>query len=189
MASITDVNSTELNSRDMRKVYMIKYSQTNLEKCPVRETFTEFVLKVFDSEISTMKPIHWAVRDEAHKNLEVFPTCASSSARIRKRWEGVKRKLLENVININFTKVHSNYIIAFRYVNNSDTKVLLSDSHTDLDLAILPKTSKASKARLSSKRNSDVLSTTKSKQNKAKRLSKIDVMEIWMWSNSIWRKT
>ena len=69
MASITDVNSTELNSRDMRKVYMIKYSQTNLEKCPVRETFTEFVLKVFDSEISTMKPIHWAVRDEAHKNF------------------------------------------------------------------------------------------------------------------------
>ena len=73
---------------------------------------------------------------------------------------------------------HSNYITASRYINKSDTKVLLSDSHPDLDLTIPPKTSKASKARLSSTRNSDVLSTTKTKQNKAKHLNKIDVMEI-----------
>ena len=94
------------------------------------------------------------------------------------RWGGVKRKLLENVVNVNFMEGHSIYITAFRYVNKSDTEVLLSDSHPDLDLAISPKTSKASKARLSRKRNSDVLSTTKTKQNKPKRLSKIDVMEI-----------
>ena len=95
-----------------------------------------------------------------------------------KRWGRVKRKLLENGVNVNVMEGHSNYITAFRYVNKSDTEVLLSDSHPDLDLAISSKTSKARKARRSRKRNSDVLSTTKTKQNKPKRLSKIDVMEI-----------
>ena len=95
-----------------------------------------------------------------------------------KRWGGVKRKHLENGVNVNFMEGHSNYITAFRYVNKSDTEVLLSDSHPDLDLAISPKTSKASKAPLSRKRNSDVLSTTKTKQHKPKRLRKKDVMEI-----------
>ena len=48
----------------------------------------------------------------------------------------------------------------------------------ELDLSISSKTSKASKVRLPSNRDSDVLSTTKTKQNKPKRLSKTDLMEI-----------
>ena len=79
---------------------------------------------------------------------------------------------------MNFTEVHSHYIAAFLYVNKSDTEALLCDSHPDLDLSMSPKTSKANKTRLSSKRNSDFLSITKTKQNIRKRLSKIDVMEI-----------
>ena len=68
MANIPVMNLTELNTRDMRKVYMITYSQANLEKCPDRQTFAEFVLKVFDFENSTVKPLHWAVCKEAHQN-------------------------------------------------------------------------------------------------------------------------
>ena len=177
MANIPVMNLTELNTRDMRKVYMITYSQANLEKCPDRKTFAEFVLKAFDFENSTVKPLHWAVCKEAHQNGgSHYHMCIKLNK--NKRWGGVKRKLLENGVNVNFMEGHSNYITAFRYVNKSDTEVLLSDSHPDLDLAISPKTSKASKARLSRKRNSDVLSTTKTKQHKPKRLSKIDVMEI-----------
>ena len=48
MANTPDMNLTELSARDMRKVYMITYSQGNLEKCPDRKTFAEFVLKAFD---------------------------------------------------------------------------------------------------------------------------------------------
>ena len=95
-----------------------------------------------------------------------------------KKWGSVKRKLLENRVNVNFTEGHSNYITVILFLNKSDTEVLLSVSHPDLDLAISPKTLKVSKARLSSKRNSDVLSTTKTKQNKPKRLRKIDLMKI-----------
>ena len=94
------------------------------------------------------------------------------------RWGGIKRKLLENGVNVNFTEGDSNYITAFWYANKSDAEFLLSDSHPDLDLSISQKTSKASKERLSSKGNSNVLFNTKTKQNKPKRLSKIDVMEI-----------
>ena len=89
-----------------------------------------------------------------------------------KRWGGVKRKFLENGVNVNFTEGHSNYITAFQYVKKSDTEFLLKDSHPDLDLSISPKTSKTSKARLSRKRNSDVLSTTKTKPKNPKQLSK-----------------
>ena len=95
---------------------------------------------------------------------------------------------MENGVNVNLTEGHSNYITAFRYVCKSDTEVLLSDSHPDLDLVISPKTLKASKAGLSIKRNSDVSSTTKTKQHKPKRLSKIDVMKI-IKSKNIKNKT
>ena len=95
---------------------------------------------------------------------------------------------MENGVNVNLTEGHSNYITVFRYVCKSDTEVLLSDSHPDLDLVISPKTLKASKAGLSNKRNSDVSSTTKTKQNKPKRLSKIDVMKI-IKSKNIKNKT
>ena len=34
MANMPGMNLTELNARDMRKIYMITYSQVNLGKCP-----------------------------------------------------------------------------------------------------------------------------------------------------------
>ena len=156
---------------------MIKYSQANLEKCPDRKTFAEFFLKAFDFENSTVKSMHRAVCKEVRQNGgNHYHMCIKLNK--NKRWGGVKRKLLENGVNANLTEGQSNYINVFRYVNKSDTEVLLSDSHPDLDLSISPKTSKASKVPLSRKRNSDVLSTTKTKQNKPKCLSKIHVMEI-----------
>ena len=66
MANIPDSNLTEINERDMRNVCMITYSQANLEKFPERKTFAEFVLKAFDFQNSTMKPMHWTVCKEAH---------------------------------------------------------------------------------------------------------------------------
>ena len=68
MANIPGMNLTELNVRDPRKVYMITYSQSNLEKCPDRKTLVKFVLKAFDFENSTVKPMHWEVCKEAHQN-------------------------------------------------------------------------------------------------------------------------
>ena len=41
----------------MRKVYMITYSPVNFENCPGRNTFAEFVLKAFDFENFTVKPM------------------------------------------------------------------------------------------------------------------------------------
>ena len=68
MANIPDSNLTEINERDMRKVYMITYSQANLEKFPERKTFAEFVLKgkAFDFQNSIMKKMHWTVCKEVH---------------------------------------------------------------------------------------------------------------------------
>ena len=35
------------------------------------------------------------------------------------RWGGVKKKILQDVINVSFTERHGNYVTAFRYVNKS----------------------------------------------------------------------
>ena len=50
---------TELNVKDMRKVYMITFSHVNFEKCPNRKNLSlkgskasKFLLKAFDSEKS-----------------------------------------------------------------------------------------------------------------------------------------
>ena len=127
MANIPDMNLTKLNARDIRKVYMITYSQANLEKCHDRKTFPEFNLKAFDFENSTVKPMHWEVCKEAHQNGETLPyVCIKLNK--NKRWGGIKQKPLENGVNVNFTEGHSSYITTFRYVNKSDT-----DSHPDTD--------------------------------------------------------
>ena len=138
MANIPGMNLTELNVRDTRKVYMITYSQSNLEKCPDRKTLVEFVLKAFDFENSTVKPMHWEVCKEAHQNGgSHYHMCIKINK--NKRMGDVKRKLLENGANVSFTEGHGNYITAFRYINKSDTEVLLSDSHPDLDLQFQPR--------------------------------------------------
>ena len=89
MANIPVMNLIELDARDMRKVYMITYSQVNLEKCPDKKTFTEFVLKAFDFENSTVKPMHWAVCKEAHQNGENHYHMYIKLNKNR-RWGGVK---------------------------------------------------------------------------------------------------
>ena len=61
MTNITDMNLAEVNTRDMKKIYMTAYSHANLEKYPDRKTFAEFVLKTFDFENSTVKSMYWAV--------------------------------------------------------------------------------------------------------------------------------
>ena len=133
----------------MKKVYMITYSQEN-KSLSVRGLI---------------------------KMVEVTTISICISAKKNKRF-GVKRKL---GIIANFTERHCNYITAFWYVTKSNTEVLLNDSHPDLDLAISPRTSKASKTARPSKwkktQKKNVLSTTKSKQNQPKHLTKIDVME------------
>ena len=59
------MNLTELNARDMRKIYMITHSQVIWEN--VLKIFPEFFLKAFDFEKSTVKPMYWEVCKEAHQ--------------------------------------------------------------------------------------------------------------------------
>ena len=68
MANITEINLTELNARDMRKVSLITLSQANLQKWPDRKTFAEFILTVFDFENSKVKSMEWTVWMKAHQN-------------------------------------------------------------------------------------------------------------------------
>ena len=164
------MNMTELSARDMRKVNMKTCSQANLEKCPDRKTFAEHVWKAFDFEKSMIKPMYWAVCREAHQNGGNHHHMCIKFKK-NKRWGSVKWNFLENGEIDNFTEGR---IITSLYFGIL-TKVTLKYCWVTPTLI---KTSKASEARSSCERNSDVLSTTQTKQNKSQHLSEKDTMEI-----------
>ena len=77
--------------------------------------------------------MHWAVCKEVHENVRSYHHMSIKLSK-NKRLGGIKGKPLVNEVNINFTEWHNSYITAFCYVSKTDTKVILSDSHPDLDL-------------------------------------------------------
>ncbi len=56
-SSSSDSEKSELGRRDIRKVYLITYSQANTSKIPTRNSFAEAVIKVFNS--GSAKVVHW----------------------------------------------------------------------------------------------------------------------------------
>ena len=61
MESDEDFNDSSLDSRCLRKVYMITYSQAEAKKCPDRESFAHEVLQAFDLKPeNSVRPLQWA---------------------------------------------------------------------------------------------------------------------------------
>ena len=64
-----DFSESSLDSRCVRKVDLITYSQADPKKCPDRESFAHEALEAFDFKTGdSVRPLHWAVCKESHKN-------------------------------------------------------------------------------------------------------------------------
>ena len=68
VSEVDSANTEGLSSRDVRRVYLITYSQANLEIVPTREAFARIILDAFDNAVpeSNATVIHWVCSQESH---------------------------------------------------------------------------------------------------------------------------
>ena len=95
MANIPDMNLTELNAKDMKKVYMI------------------LLLNLFRKYLTLKNPQRSQYTGQCLRRLIKVVEVITIKLNKGNRWGGIKRKLLENGVNVNFTEGDSNYITAF----------------------------------------------------------------------------
>ena len=67
LSEVDSANCESLSSRDVRGVYLITYSQANLEIVPTREAFAPFILDALDNAVpeSNAAVIHWVCSQES----------------------------------------------------------------------------------------------------------------------------
>ena len=68
LSEVDSTNSDSLSSRDVTVVYLITYSQANLEIVPTREVFAPIILDAFDNAVpeSSAAEIQWVCSQESH---------------------------------------------------------------------------------------------------------------------------
>lgn len=136
-----------LKSRAVRRVYLITYSQADLEIVPQRQTFADIVLKAF-SECSKASIICWVCSKEKHKKSGVHYHLALKLDKIQ-RWLPIKNHLkLHHNITVHFSSEHANYYTAWKYVVKEDGCYVESVDHPALADAPPPRTLAASQAHI-----------------------------------------
>ena len=65
---VSSGSSEGLNSRDVRRVYLITYSQANLDIVPTREAFARIILDAFENAVpeSNCTVVHYVCSQEGH---------------------------------------------------------------------------------------------------------------------------
>ena len=135
----------ELSCRQVRSVYLITYSQADLQKFPSRLTFANTLTSLFQT--SKIKVVQWVCCIEDHQVSGVHYHMAVKLNN-NKRWLPVKKKMFENFgVQLHFSSNHLNYYSAWKYVTKSDQEYLQSPNHPDLTLGDSPKTSQATRKR------------------------------------------
>lgn len=139
--------STPLSNRTVRAVYLVTYSQANLNKFPEREDFSEAVATAFNTVgDSGVKVLYHATCREKHQDGNSHYHCTIKLSG-PKRWLRIKNHLSEMFgIVVNFTGDHDNYYSAYKYITKEDPDVYHSTGHPNLKEAVSPKTKHCLKA-------------------------------------------
>ena len=163
----------ELNSKDIRRVYLITYSRADTEWFN-RESFAGTVITAFQA-VTTALIIQWTCCMEHHMDAGVhFHMCFLLSK--LQRWMKIKTYLQEHENIIAFSG-HNRYHTAYQYVIKQDIQVLRSENHPAL--VATPKTLLAAQ-----KRTGKSTSGKRGRAAQKKHLSNIEVSSIIV-SNSI----
>ena len=185
--------STTTKEEDLhatRQVYLVTYSQANLQRFPTRKSFAEGVLAAFRN--TGAPAIQWVCCREAHESRGHHYHMAVKLERCR-RWRAAKYYLQDKYdVSVHFSNVHHDYYSAWRYVTKEDEYVLESDGHPYFWNSRPPRTSRACQSnvqrtndRVDSHANDERESTeNEANQNrqrnsrKRKRMSAFDLSEI-----------
>ena len=181
LSSDEDFDETSL-APQVRQVYLITYSQANLEKFPTRRSFAECVQQAFQATCTGV--MQWVCCRERHSVRGQHYHMAVKLKKLR-RWSAVKSYLREKEgITVHFSNAHNNYFTAWRYVTKEDEEALESPDHPYLWNSKPPRTQKASEKRASDGRtnalelNEECASTAVHNPRKRNRLSAFDLSEI-----------
>ncbi|CAB4033143.1 Hypothetical predicted protein [Paramuricea clavata] len=145
-SSTSSDSNFELDSRQVRQVYLVTYSQANTTKFPTsRRSFAEAVVRSFTQRTASV--IQWCCAQENHLRSGVH---FHVPIKINKnqRWLPAKRYLQETYgISVHFSSIHANYFTAWRYVTKDDiADYEESEGHPDLTNACEPPTMKVHEA-------------------------------------------
>ena len=110
--------TVELRPRKLRSIYLVTYSQANLEIFPTREMFANEVTCLFVTK--KVKVVQWVCGMEQHDTHGVHYHL-SVKLESNKRWLPVKQAIQEkfNAV-LNFSSTHTSYFSTWRYVIKED---------------------------------------------------------------------
>lgn len=144
VSSSSDNATEEIGRRDVRQVYLVTYSQADINKFPTRQSFAEAVNASFRAPSAEV--LQWCCSKEPRKSSGVhYRLCLKLNK--MQRWLPAKRYLKEHFnISVHFSSAHSNYYTAWKYVTKKDEHVVQSENHPDRN-SIGPRTTKAHNAK------------------------------------------
>lgn len=193
-----EVNQDQnLDPAVIRSVYLLTYSQADIERVPSRRDFARAAVQAF--ECCNANVLHWSCCLENHEDTGVHYHLA---VRLDKcsRWIAAKQYLTHRLgIQVNFSNRHHNYHSAWKYVVKSDGSYEESPGHPRLSFAKEPNTNAASIARHRRRRprqvrrisehneaegDSDTEEEKGEKKKKRKRLTAYEVSTIIIDSGS-----
>ena len=170
-----NTTSKNLARWQVKSVYLITYSEADLQLFPTRESFATAIENAFSSSQTDL--LHWVCCLENHSQVGVHYHMAVKLNR-NQRWLWVKDKLKSEFgVAVNFSANHANYYGAWRYVTKEDKHYIESPDHPDLANNAGPRTMSAlqsvNKVRKRKQRWPKV-----GKENKVKRLTNFDISEL-----------
>ncbi len=170
-----------LNARRARAVYLITYSQADLEKFPTRESFATAVVNLFNG--GRARVINWVCCRESHRDGGMHYHIAVKLSE-PKRWLAIRNELqLEYGIAVNFSSVHELYYQAWRYVTKDDNVYIESEGHPDLQSCEPPRTTRATRARQARVNQSEAPAEGNRRGKRKQRLTNIMVADILVKKN------
>ena len=142
MEACSSTADVGLNNRDLRRVYLITYSQADVKKFPTRISFAEAVTAAFSKVNNTI--LQWCCSKEHHTITGGIHYHMCVKLKNCQRWLPVK-KFLANFhgISVHFSNHHANYYTAWRYVIKEDDSAEESEGHPDLKNSNGPRTMNA----------------------------------------------
>ena len=138
------LDNESLRDRQVRRVYLITYSQANADSFPTRESFVSIIQDAFTA--NNIQLLQWVCAKENHEQSE-FHFHMSVKLPERRRWIRVRNYIArKHGVHVNFSNRHDNYYSAWKYTTKEDLEYIQSEGHPDLTNAQPPQTTRASGA-------------------------------------------
>jgi len=171
-----------LSSRQVRSVYLLTYSQADVDVVPSREEFSRVVLDSFKNAdpCSHCEVVQWVCSQELHKDGGIhYHMAVKLSA--RRRWLKVRNYMDDKFsVKVNFSNHHHNYYSAWQYTTKEDSSYLESPNHPDLTNYSEQTYSQGSRSRTrnASEHGNESNEGNRKRKRRRKNLSVYDVSQI-----------